>query len=263
MLPLSMFVCRTGNNVLKKSTQLISSISVQSNQRFISTTKMVQIKVSSFLSSSLILFRFRFSKMWQRKIIFWSCFCIGIFDKAMVFALYVLLHEFDFFFSWIVIFVQYLYAKSFRRTIRMQMTLKRWQKRYVMNKNNICSFFPRFFVYISYRFYLYTLIMTINLTFTGRWQTTKRWFIRRFTGEQSQHCRLERQQKNRIVCRSRCIYTRLFKGTNFEFFIEKLSIFRNSWKIFFRFLFRLICQVMLKKLTKSKLAESMKSFASQ
>lgn len=137
------------------------------------------------------------------------------------------------FFSWIVIFVQYLYAKSFRRTIRMQMTLKRWQKRYVMNKNNICSFFPRFFVYISYRFYLYTLIMTINLTFTGRWQTTKRWFIRRFAGEQSQHCRLERQQKNRIVCRSRCIYTRLFKGTNFEFFIEKLSIFRNSWKQFF------------------------------
>jgi len=48
MLPLSMFAIRTSNNVLKKTTQFIAS---QNSQRFIATTKMVQIKVGDKIPS--------------------------------------------------------------------------------------------------------------------------------------------------------------------------------------------------------------------
>lgn len=45
MFPLSMFATHTSNNVLKRSSQLIASVSSNCNRRFIATTKMVQIKV--------------------------------------------------------------------------------------------------------------------------------------------------------------------------------------------------------------------------
>lgn len=60
-LPLSVFVGRTGNNLLNKATAAgISSISF--GRRSIATTKMVQIKVSSFS----ILPKIRINKIKQR-----------------------------------------------------------------------------------------------------------------------------------------------------------------------------------------------------
>lgn len=51
MFPLSMFATRTSNNVLKKSTQLIASISSRNNQRSFATSKMVQIKAGDKIPS--------------------------------------------------------------------------------------------------------------------------------------------------------------------------------------------------------------------
>lgn len=56
MFPLSMFAVRRGNFVFQKSTQFITSVSLKNNQRFITTTKMVQIKVSSNLFSYIFIF---------------------------------------------------------------------------------------------------------------------------------------------------------------------------------------------------------------
>jgi len=50
MFPLSMLAC-TSNNVLKKSINLIPTFLSRNNQRFISTTKMVQIKVGDKVPS--------------------------------------------------------------------------------------------------------------------------------------------------------------------------------------------------------------------
>lgn len=81
MFPLSTIACRTGNNVLKRSTQFISSIPLKNNQRFIATTKMVQIKVS---------FAFNF-------IIFFGSVSKSISGIICDFCTFVFLHFFSFF----------------------------------------------------------------------------------------------------------------------------------------------------------------------